>query len=243
MIDSRVIHCSAQELLTTLINGGGNIPLMFADPPDNLGLDYGDGGASDRRPLDAYYDGLELLMYKALCVSDCFWLSYYWKHDIEIKYRLRTVLQSRPSVSAKTFIWRFTFGQHNSRDYGSGFRFLLRLMKPHAKLNPVRVRSKRQELGDARANPAGRVPDDVWEFPRVVGNSSERRSWHPTQHPEALMSRIIESHTDRDDLVVDLFGGTGTTGRVCKRLSRRYLISEINPSYVKNMREELGGAS
>src|SRR5690606_29762098 len=135
---------------------------------------------------------------RALRVADCFWLSYYWKHDLEIKHRVRNIIKhERPSVSVKTFIWRFTFGQYVDSDCGSGFRFLLRFCKPSAKLRPdsIRVPSRRMELGDARS--AGpRVPDDVWEFPRIPGNSKERRAWHPTQHPEDLIRRIILLHSD-----------------------------------------------
>lgn len=212
--------------------------LIFADPPDNLGLKYNE--YKDKRP--DYYGWIELTIYRALAKTKCFWLSYYWKHDLEIKYRARQILKQYPHVSAKTFIWRYTFGQHNSHDFGSGYRYLLRFTKPDAKFNPdsVRVLSKRQMLGDARANPKGRVPDDVWDYPRVVGNSSERRKWHPTQHPEALLKRIILMHTDPNDLVVDLFGGTGTTLRAALSCNRRALISEIDGEYCRQISNETG---
>lgn len=208
-------------------------PLIIADPPDNLGLKYNE--YKDKRP--DYYDWLELTIRRALNKTSCFWLSYYWKHDIEIKHRVWEILKQFPHVSAKTFIWRYTFGQHNNHDFGSGYRYLLRLSKPNCKYNPdsIRVKSKRQELGDKRANPKGRVPDDVWDFPRVVGNSSERRKWHPTQHPEALIRRIILMHTDPNDLVVDLFGGTGTTIRVAYANNRNALVAEIDSEYCKQM--------
>lgn len=112
-------------------------------------------------------------------------------------------------------------------------------MKPTAKLRPnnIRVVSRRMEIGDARA--AGpKVPDDVWEFPRIPGNSKERRPWHPTQHPEDLIRRIICLHTDPGDTVVDLFGGTGTTVRVCEQIGRSALISEISDNYVKHIMAE-----
>jgi site-specific DNA-methyltransferase (adenine-specific) len=79
-----------------------------------------------------------------------------------------------------------------------------------------RVESVRQQIGDKRANPDGRVPDDVWDFPRVVGNAKERRDWHPTQHPEALMRRIINYSCRKDETFLDLFLGTGTSFRVRK---------------------------
>lgn len=152
-----------------------DIPLLFADPPDNLGLAYADH--NDKMPKSSYYDWLHRLIFLSLKSSHCFWLSYYWEHDMEIKYMVRTIINSTfRSVKAKTFIWRYTFGQYKETDCASGFRFLLRLSKPQATFNPDAIRepSKRMELGDPRAK-GPRVPDDVWEFPRVVGNSPERR--------------------------------------------------------------------
>lgn len=227
-----------QGSCTKLLDQIEYVPLIFADPPDNLGLKY--NYYLDNR-LD-YYDWLKWIIAKALDKTDCFWLSYYWKHDLKIKYDVYNLIRKRPHVSVKTFIWRFTFGQHNNYDFGSGFRYLLRFVKPSAKFNPnsIRVQSKRQMLGDARANATGRVPDDVFDFPRVTGNSKERRKWIPTQHPEALIQRIILMHSDPDDLVVDLFGGSGTTLRVALSNGRRAIVSEIDSEYCRMMSAETG---
>ncbi len=94
-------------------------------------------------------------------------------------------------------------------------------------------------LGDARA--AGpRVPDDVWDFPRVTGNSAERCPWHPTQHPLALMERIILLSTKPGDLVLDYFMGTGTTLRSCMKLGRSCATADISLNYCNKVVEETG---
>lgn len=214
--------------------------MVFADPPDNIGLNY--GLYSDDLPPEEYYKNIRLLIQDSLRLAPTVWLSYYWKHDLDIKnivynYK-RNVL---PTLKVKTFIWRFTFGQHNQSDCGSGFRFLLRLSRYSASVYPDNIRemSERQRIGDKRADPLGRVPDDVFDFPRVVGNAHERRSWHPTQHPESLMKRIILLSTKRGDKVLDLYSGTGTTMRVCHLLGRDCTGVEIDPTYCKNIKKEL----
>lgn len=210
---------------------------IIADPPDNLGLGY--EGFDDKNLF--YYDWLELRIRAMLECAPIVWVSYYWKHDLEIKHRVRNLLKlEKPSWEAKTFIWRYTFGQHNEHDAGSGFRFVLRLRKSHIKWSPPsRVRSIRQEMGDPRANPDGRVPDDVWEVPRVTGNGSERRSWHPTQHPEAVYERMLDGSRVADRLpekVLDCFGGTGTLFRVGFALQR--VVCEISDHYVEQILAE-----
>lgn len=212
------------------------VDLIFADPPDNIGLEY--EGYKDKINDASYYDFLYRVITESLRLTPVFWLSYYWKHDIEIKYMVRNILKFRhPSYEAKTFVWRFTFGQHNSNDCGSGFRFLLRLSRSTVSWNTdaILVESERQRLGDSRANDSGRVPDDYWEFdfPRVVGNSPERVSWHPTQHPIGLLSRIVRLSTPREGRVVDLFGGTMSMAKACQQTGRQWCCSELSTKYCK----------
>ena len=54
---------------------------------------------------------------------------------------------------------------------------------------------------------------------------------HPTQKPEALLARVILASSRPDDLVLDPFCGTGTTGAVAKRLGRRFIGIEREPAY------------
>lgn len=222
--------------------------VIFADPPDNIGLKYGE--YKDKIPDELYYLRLESIIHRAMQRCRVFWLSYYWRHDLEIKGRVRALLY-RSAWQAKTFIWRYTFGQHGATDCGSGFRYLLRLSSPAWKPNVsnLRVPSIRQAIGDKRAAPGGRVPDDVWEwdaegvwheFPRVVGNAQERRTWHPTQHPEGLMERIIRLSTNStEDRILDCFLGTGTTLRVARRLGYEATGIEIDPVYARRAADEL----
>ena len=70
-------------------------------------------------------------------------------------------------------------------------------------------------------NPAGRLPDDVWdEFPRVCGTFKERAGFHGCQMPEALLMRIIMASSHAGELVLDPFVGSGTTVVAAKRLGR-----------------------
>ena len=230
--ENQIICGDCLEILPTLPRA----TMIFADPPDNLGLKY--EGFVDKS--EYYNSWLSMVINNGRSYADVFWLSYYHQHQSSV---LNTVSRLWPPVNWRQFIWRFTFGQHNKHDCGNGYRPLLRIMNPGAKLYPdaIRVPSKRQTLyNDKRANPKGRVPDDVWEFSRVCGTFKERRQWHPNQHPEALIERIIKFSTKPGDLVIDMFGGTGTTLRVCQRLERCCILIEISPCYCEKISEETG---
>ena len=66
-----------------------------------------------------------------------------------------------------------------------------------------------------------------WTLPLCTGEErlkgGDGKKLHPTQKPEALLARVILSSSRPDDLVLDPFCGTGTTGAVAKRLGRRFI--------------------
>jgi modification methylase len=89
--------------------------------------------------------------------------------------------------------------------------------------------------------------DDVqarsdWTLPLCTGEERLKnrngKKLHPTQKPEGLLARVILSSSRPDDLVLDPFCGTGTTGAVAKRLGRRFVGCEQDAKYADaaNMR-------
>ena len=55
---------------------------------------------------------------------------------------------------------------------------------------------------------------------------------HPTQNPLALLERIIEASTKENDLILDPFMGSGTTGVAALKLNRRYVGIDVEKQYV-----------
>jgi modification methylase len=65
---------------------------------------------------------------------------------------------------------------------------------------------------------------------------------HPTQKPEALLARVILASSRPDDLVLDPFCGTGTTGAVARRLGRRFIGCERDATYAKAAEKRIAAA-
>ncbi len=182
---------------------------IFMDPVDNIGLKYHD--FLDKNPN--YIGWLAGLISKAAKLSPIVWVSYNAIHDLELKAWLH-VWNKWEQKEVRTIIWFYTFCQYDSRDMSHGYRPILLIKNKDAQVFPdaIREESERMRIGDARA--AGpKVPSDVWDFPRVVGNSKERKSWHPTQHPVALYDRIVKYSVPLGGHFVDYFAGTGTCFR------------------------------
>jgi site-specific DNA-methyltransferase (adenine-specific) len=226
----KIICGDALKVLPTLPRA----TMIFADPPDNLGLKY--RGFVDRQ--DNYREWLAAVMVQAVTKSEIVWLSHYHTYMFDVAKWAATL---NKHFEHRFFFWRFTFGQHRQTDCGNGYRPILRIMEKGARLYPnaIRVPSARQlKYNDKRANPKGRVPDDVWEFSRVCGTFHERRKWHPNQHPEALIERIVKFSCKPGDLVIDMFAGTGTVNRVCRRLGINCIGIEISKFYCEQIKKE-----
>lgn len=79
---------------------------------------------------------------------------------------------------------------------------------------------------------------DVWEISLMAPTAKERIGY-PTQKPEELMKRIIETASDPGDVVADFFCGGGTTSIVAQKLGRRWIASDISRIAVSVTRDRL----
>ena len=76
----------------------------------------------------------------------------------------------------------------------------------------------------------GKQMKDVWVIGRPKKAEKELGK-HPTQNPEELIERIILSSTEKNDLILDMFNGSGTTGVVAIRNDRRYVGIELDKEF------------
>jgi DNA modification methylase len=204
------------------------VRMIFADPPDAIGLKY--TGFKDKITKDDYERMMFDILEYSSRVADFIWLSLNSRYTTLVGYVCDVFLRDNEGWLFKPCVQTFTFGEHNHHDLGNNHRLLYRFKKKDAKLYPdsIRVPSWRQLNGDKRADPRGRVPGDVFDFPRVTGNSKQRRSFSPTQLHEGLYERCIKLCCKDGDTVVDLFAGSGTLGRVAPRCGVNSLMIEIS---------------
>lgn len=81
--------------------------------------------------------------------------------------------------------------------------------------------------GEIRKHPVeDRKLSDVWEFDRP-----RRSEVHPTMKPVALVARAVQASSERGDVVLEPFGGSGSTLIACEQLGRRCAAVELDPRY------------
>jgi site-specific DNA-methyltransferase (adenine-specific) len=77
---------------------------------------------------------------------------------------------------------------------------------------------------------------DVWTFPTVQAYKGK----HPCEKPTAMLEHIITASSRPGALVLDCFGGSGSTGIAAQKHGRNYLLFEIDPHWVAVSRQRLG---
>lgn len=105
-----------------------------------------------------------------------------------------------------------------------------------------KARSRRNPDGTMRRDISGEgggAYPNVWRMNIGYNASDEIAHEHPAIFPEELARRHIESWSNPGDLVLDYFGGSGTTATEAQRLGRRYLTNDISREYCDLMEKRL----
>ena len=239
----------------------GSVDLIFADPPFNIGYKY--DVYDDRQQAEDYLDWCREWIdgaYRALKPTGTFWLAI----GDEFAAELKIEAQKAGFHCRSWVVWYYTFGVNCVNGFTRSHTHIFHFVKDKKKftfnrVNPqIRVPSARQLVyGDNRANPDGRLPDntwilrpqdaptsfgtshDTWYFARVAGTFKEREGFHGCQMPEQLLARIIRSSSNPQELVLDPFGGSGTTMCVAKKLGRQFIGLELSEDYVQYINKRI----
>ena len=216
--------------------------LIFADPPFNIGYKY-----------DKYNDKVKSKNYITWTKD---WMavckkvlkphgSFYIAIGDEYAANVKVIADELGLFMRNWLIWHYTFGQQMKKKFARSHTHIFYFVSDKSNFtfndHAVRVPSDRQLLyNDKRANPAGKMPDDVWdEYSRVCGTFRERTGWHPCQMPESLLKRIIAVSSNAGDCVLDPFSGSGTTAATAAQSGRNYVGVEISKSYVEKAKKRL----
>jgi len=217
-----------------------SVDMVFADPPYNLQLG-GDLSRPDGSHVDAVTDHWD--QFDSFAAYDAFsraWLTEarrvlkpngsLWVigsyHNI---FRLGAMLQDMGFWILNDIVWR----KANPMPNFKGTRFT----NAHETLIWCSMGEKAKYTFNYRAmktlNDELQMRSD-WVLPICAGPERLKKGGakvHPTQKPEALLYRVMLATTQKGDVVLDPFFGTGTTGAVAKRLGRHWIGCERESDY------------
>lgn len=204
--------------------------LIIADPPYNLGKDYGNN--HDIKGFKEYLDFSREWTSQCARLLKPMGTLYVFMGFRFISY-LYDILDRELGLFFNSWIvWHYTQGIGKTKGFSPRHDDILMFTKSNEfvfNLDDVRVPQKYYR---ERNNMRGANPGDVWTFSHVHYCNNNRQN-HPTQKPEGLIERMVLASSNMGDSVLDPFSGSGTTLRVCQQLNRSCIGIEMNPEYVE----------
>jgi len=245
---NQIIHGNCLEILETLPEK--SVDLIFADPPYNLQLQQelwrpnqtkveAVTDSWDRFASFAEYDRFTQTWLqgcrRVLKDTGTLWVigSY---HNI---YRVGAILMDLGYWILNDVVWIKSNPMPNFRGvrFTNAHETLIWAQKTKGARYTFNYRVMKSLNGDLQMR-------SDWRFP--ICNGKERlkingNKAHATQKPEALLYRVILASSNPGDVILDPFFGTGTSGAVAKKLQRRWLGIEQDPTYIKIAQERIDG--
>lgn len=254
--DSHIIwEGDALDLLKTMPSE--SVQLVITSPPYNIGKIY-----ENPTSLEDYLEKQLPIIDELIRVlkpegSICWQVGNYVNKGeiVPLDIPFYNIFKRRGLKLRNRMIWTFGHGLHASKRFSGRYETILWFTKGDTytfNLDPVRVPSKypgkRNWKGDNKGqpsgNPLGKNPSDIWTFvaqdweneiwdiPNVKANHPEKTS-HPCQYPVELVQRCVLALSDIDDIVLDPFGGIGTTVLAAETCNRRGIMADLFSEYVE----------
>jgi site-specific DNA-methyltransferase (adenine-specific) len=210
--------------------------LVIADPPYNLGKDYGNN--NDNKSFDEYMDFSRDWVKEIHRILKNTGTIYIFMGVRFISYLYMLLEKEYNFVFNSWITWHYTQGLGKTKGFSPRHDDILMFSKTDNykfTLDNIRIPQKYYRSVN---NMRGANPGDVWQFSHVHYCNKNRQE-HPTQKPEGLIERMVLASSEENDMVIDPFAGSGTTLRVCQQLNRNCIGIELNPEYVKLIHERL----
>lgn len=220
-----------------------SIDLVFADPPYNLGVNYGNGNLDKYEAYIGWCGEWFEAAYRILKPGGAFYAMQYPEICAYWLPKLR-VLQFN---FQRWIVWRYptNIGQ-SPTNWTRSHRTILFCTKGDKPsyfdglADPQAYRNTNDKrIQENMKTRAGVVPYDVWEYNLVKNVSTDKTSW-PNQIPVALVERIIKVSCPPTGIVCDLFMGSGTTAVAAIKSGRQWIGFDTMPESKTETEKRLG---
>lgn len=234
----------------------GSVDLVVTSPPYlNIGMPYGDTFAS----IEDYIEFSRRWITAAARVlkpGGAMWINVGMhkagpNSRVPITYYLFPLIAGTGLTFVQEIVWDRRAQQNTTQRFSTRSERWLYLVKPGV-LKGARGRPKTitptfnlddvrrpSTSADKRNNPAGANPADIWAFTQVHGTAKERTN-HPCPFPQAMIERIVLACSNAGEVVLDPFGGSGTTGAAAIEHGRSAVMIEREPTYWPIIEKRLG---
>ena len=242
----KIHHTDCLALMASMPDNCVNF--VFADPPFNLNKKYTQ--YKDKLPFQQYLDWT-----REWIAESCRIL----KPDGSIfVYNIpKLLVHTAPILNDHAEFRHWIVWDANGRPLGKtlqpshyGILFYTKTAKgkfydvraPHKKCRSCKTYLKDYGGKEYLRHAFGYQISDVWSDIHRVRHASKRIENHPCQLPVHLLERLILMTTDENDIVMDLFAGSGSAAIAAKQMGRKYLGAEIDDNYCRVANNRLDAA-
>ena len=230
---NKVFLKDTMELLKELPEN--SVDMVYGDPDYNVGIKYGD--KTYTKTFDEYIDWYIELAKESLRVlkdtGNMFLINYPKQNSY-----LRVKYLDGACYEVLDYVWIYnTNVGHSPRRFTTAHRSILHCRKTaHSSFYkenvavPYKNPTDKRILNNLANGSKGRMPYD-WLYFDLVKNVSLEKTFHACQIPQKLSETLILSCTMPKDIVLVLFGGSGSEIEVCKNINRQYISAEIDSKY------------
>jgi adenine-specific DNA-methyltransferase len=219
-----------------------SVNLVVTSPPYNADKAY--GTYDDSGSLEKYKDFAKKwvgCLPRILSDNGGFWLNvgYTKLSDTEtlpLTYLYYPLLIEAGFHFIQEIVWHYEGGMAYKRRYAHRTERWMWCVKDPKNfifnLDAVRDASLNRTQ-DKRNHPMGKNPTDYWYYDRVVGGTgaSADKTAHPCQFPVSMVERIIKSCSNAKDVVLDPFGGSGSTALAAVNQDRNFISVELDKTF------------
>jgi len=224
------------------------IDLTFLDPPFNQGKQY--AKHNDNMKEEDYWNWMERILARIYTLTAKGGAMYFMQREKNAEYVLRALRKTGWNFQ-NLIIWKKTTSAIPSNiRFGKHYQiiaFATKGKRPRV-FNRLRIDPPLPEHYKYERK-KGMYVTDVWTDIRELTSgyfagdetlrSSDGKRLHKQQSPIELLLRIILSSTNPDDLILDPFAGTGTTGVVGEQLKRNSILIELDPKNVSAIQDRV----
>lgn len=230
MISVELKHLSCFDYLKTLKSD--SVDLVVIDPPYEVSRDTNfAAGEETGRDVDRFRMSMDF--------GD--WDNNFTGLDVVIKECYR-ILKKSGTLICFYDLWKITI----LKEYFDNAKFKQIRFIEWQKTNPVPINSKLNYLTNSREIAVTGVKCGKPVFHSEYDNGiykhpiyHDKNRFHPTQKPIKLIEELIEKHSNKGDVVLDCFSGSGTTAIACINTYRNFLGCEISKEYFEKSVERI----
>ncbi len=232
-----------------------SVDLIFADPPYNIKKAEWDTFSSQKEYVDWSMQWISEA-HRVLKRTGSLYVCGFSEILADIKWAAAHLFKG-----CKWLVWFYRNKANLGNDWGRSHESILHFRKSkdyifnidevripyneHTLKYPKRTQAESSQYSNGKKkeyvwepNPLGAKPKDVIEIP-TISNGAWEKFPHLTQKPVELLRKIVLSSSNEDSIILDPFGGSGTTFAVAEAYNRKWLGTELELDYCKVIKSRL----